>query len=66
LRRIDIINWNSHRQQCYKTSDFAMCASTQSDRHHVAAGYGTAFACRLERTAAIAVVVRIISPPLSG
>ncbi len=43
-----------------------MCASTQSDRNHVAAGYGTAFSCRLERTVAIAVVVRIISPPLSG
>jgi hypothetical protein len=56
----------SHIQQCYKSADFAMCASTQSDRNHVAAGYGTAFSCLLERTAAIAIVVRIISPLLSG
>lgn len=41
-----------------------MCASTQSDRNHAAAGYGMAFSCLLERT--VAIVVRIISPLLSG
>lgn len=43
-----------------------MCVSTQSDRNQVAAGYGTAFSCSLGRTVAIAIVVRIISPLLSG